>query len=667
MKWTVEKQDCQNLREGLRKEWIETNGLGDYASSSIVNCHTRRYHGLLVATLREPAGRYLLLSSYDETLSLEGRNFELSCHKYPSLFHPRGHEYLDFVEGDSWPTFHYRIGEITFTKEVLMLHGRHVTLVRYTVGKSGVPAQLQVKPLLAFRDHHSLTRANVDLQVKTYPAREGFKIQPYNSLPPLFIQTQSPFNFFPSPAWYRNFEYFVEQERGFPHQEDLFQPGVFEIPLTPERPVIVSASTDEIVDNLDTLWRDEANRRRPSRVSASRSVAAHLRREGTRFLIHEPNGRPAVIAGYPWFDAWGRDSLIALPGLTFCANREEEGLEILVGIGETEKNGLLPNCFSLDLSSHAYNSVDASLWYVWAVQQMRELTGRDDLVRNICWPVIRRILQAYRQGTDHGIHMDAEGLLHAGSSSTQLTWMDAKVNGHPVTPRGGCPVEVNALWYNALAFSDQLAQEFNSSDDRCPELLEQIRRSFQERFWLEDGGYLGDVYHNGQLDPAIRPNQIFAVSLPHPVLDAEWRPAVVETVRRHLLTPYGLRTLSPRNAGYKGLYEGTPEERDAAYHQGTVWPWLLGAYGDAELRVSKDRERSGKSLLATITPLLTTHLGEAGLGSLSEIFDGDPPHQPNDCLAQAWSVGELFRLLCVLKKAAPQALQAWESTVARRS
>ncbi len=667
MKWTVGKKDCQNLREGLRKEWIETNGLGDYASSTVVNCHTRRYHGLLVANLRQPAGRHVLLSSYEESLVLGGRDFDLSCHKYPSLFHPRGHEYLDRVEGDAWPVFHYRIGDVAFTREVMMLHGRHVTLVRYTVGKTGVPALLRLKPLLAFRPHHSLTRANVDLQVKTFPARDGFKIQPYNTLPPLFVQTGAAFKFFPSPAWYRNFEYFMEQERGFPFQEDLFQPGVFEIPLTPDQPVILSASTDELDENLETLWKKEAARRRPAQLAAAKTTAAHLRREGARFLIHEPDGRPAVIAGYPWFDAWGRDALISLPGLTFCANREDDGLELLARIGETEKNGLLPNCFGSDGASHAYNSVDASLWYVWAVQQMRELTGRDDLVRKTYWPVIRRILQAYRQGTDHGIHMDAEGLLHAGSPATQLTWMDAMVNGQPITPRHGCPVEINALWYNALAFSNQLALEFKSPKDRCPELLEQIQRSFLKRFWVENGGYLGDVYHDGQLDDAIRPNQIFAVSLPHPVLDDDHRASVVETVRRHLLTPYGLRTLSPRNPDYKGLYEGTPVERDAAYHQGTVWPWLLGAYGEAELRTSRDREQSGKMLLATITPLLTTHLQQAGLGSLSEIFDGNPPHHPNGCLAQAWSVGELTRLLGLLKKAAPRALLAWESALARRT
>jgi predicted glycogen debranching enzyme len=667
MKWTVEKPECQNLREGLRKEWLETNGLGDYASSSVVNCHTRRYHGLLVANLGSPAGRHVLLSSYEETLELGGLAFDLSCHKYPGLFHPRGHEYLDRVEGDAWPAFHYRLGDVALTREVLLLNGRHVTLVRYTAGKSEVPLILRIKPLLAFRPHHALTRANVDLQVKTYPARNGFKIQPYNALPPLFIQANAEFSFFPSPAWYHNLEYFMEQERGFPFQEDLFQPGVFEIPIEPGRPLILSASLEELSDDADALWAAEAERRKPARLPAAHSVSSHLQREGERFLIHEPNGRPAILAGYHWFDAWGRDALISLPGLTFCSNREKEGLEILVRIGETEKNGLIPNYFGTSPDSHAYNSADASLWYVWAVQQMREWTGRDDLVKSAFLPVVRRIIKAFRNGTDQGIFMDAEGLLHAGSPGTQLTWMDARVNGVPVTPRHGCAVELNALWYNALAFLDEIAQAFQIPEDRCPDLLDQVRKSFNERFWVEDEQYLGDVYLDGVLDRTIRPNQIFAVSLPHPVLDAERQHGVLETVRRHLLTPFGLRSLSPRNPAYAGVYEGTPAERDGAYHQGTVWPWLLGAYGEAVLRTSRDRPRAVKSLLDTITPLLSRHLYESGLGSLSEIFDGNPPHQPNGCIAQAWSVGELVRLLHLLKKAAPQAFLAWESALPRRS
>jgi predicted glycogen debranching enzyme len=667
MKWWVEKSDCQNLREGLRKEWLETNGLGDYASSTVVNCHTRRYHGLLVANLSQPAGRHVLLSSYEETLCLGDHEFELSCHKYPGLFHPRGHEYLDGVESDGWPVFKYRIGDVVLTREILMPFGRHTTLVRYTIGKSTVPAMLRIKPLLAFRSHHDLTRANVDLQVKTYPAKSGFKIQPYNALPPIVIQANAPFDFFPSPAWYRNFEYFIEQERGFPFTEDLFQPGVFEIPLIPGQSLILAATLENGDDDLDLLWNDEVQRRKPVRRTAGQSIITHLESEGRRFLIHEPDGRPSVLAGYHWFDTWGRDALISLPGLTFCTGRPEEGAEILARIGETEKNGLLPNIMASHHSDHAYNSVDASLWYIWAVQQMREMTdGQSDMIRTTCLPVIRRIIQAFRHGTDHGIYMDSDGLLHAGSACTQLTWMDAKVDGVPVTPRHGCPVEINALWYNALAFLDQLGDEFHTPEDRCPELLDQLRRVFRERFWNEAEGCLGDVWRDGALDTSIRPNQIFAVSLPHSVLEPENRMAVVDTVRRHLLTPFGLRTLSPRNPQYAGTYDGSPSQRDSVYHQGTVWPWLLGAYGEAALRVTRNRELAAKSLLDTITPLFTRHLQEAGMGTLSEIFDGNPPHQPHGCIAQSWSVGEVIRLLHLLKKAAPQAFLAWETTILRR-
>ncbi len=668
MKWTVGKAGCLNLRESLRKEWLETNALGDYASSTLVNCHTRRYHGLLTANLGNGLGRHLLLSGVEETVCLRDREFELACHNYPGLFFPRGHEYLESVEGDAWPVFRYRIGDLHLTRELMLLRDRHTVLIRYQADAAPAPMRLRLKPLLAFRPHHSLTRANVDLQVKTFPARNGFKIQPYNSLPPLFAQIQGAFEFFPSPAWYKNFEYLAEHERGYPSQEDLFQPGLFEITLVPGKPVLLAAGVEELSGgSLDALWKAETTRRNPLRLAASRSIAGHLRREGARFLTLEPDGRPAVIAGYPWFDAWGRDSLIALPGLTFCANREKEGLARLLRIGESEKNGLIPNCFGPDPSRHAFNSVDASLWYVWAVQQMLELTGRVDVAKKHCWPVIQRIVRAFRQGTNQGIFMDEEGLLHAGNASTQLTWMDATVDGVPVTPRHGCPVEINALWFNALSFADRLAVRFRSPADRCPELLERLRASFNRRFWVEDGKYLGDVYRDGILDVSLRPNQIFAVSLPYPALDPERRPDVVESVRKHLLTPFGLRTLSPRNPVFRGAYAGSPAERDAAYHQGTVWPWLLGAFGEAWLRVSPKPRQTAKTLLDTLTPLLTLHLQEAGMGSVSEVFDGNPPHAPNGCIAQAWSVGELTRLLHLLKKTAPVELRNWEKAASGRA
>jgi predicted glycogen debranching enzyme len=655
MKWQWDKAECQNLRTALRREWLETNGLGDYASSTLVHAHTRRYHGLLVAHLSSPPGRHVLLSSCDETLLADGREFPLACHKYPGVFFPRGHEYLERAEDLGWPAFHYRVGDARLRKEILLPHRQRRTLIRYTLEGVSRPLRLRLIPLLAFRSFHALTRANVDLQVKTFPAPHGFKIQPYNTLPPFFFQVQGRFEFWPAPDWYYNVEYLVELERGFPGHEDLFQPGLLETELHPGTPLIVSASIEPAPFPLDALWEAEAERRRAHGRVAARTPLEHLQAEGERFFIRNSAGQSEIVAGFPWFGSWGRDSLIALPGLAWCSGRVAEGDAVLSRLAEAERNGLIPNCLAeVPGLPHAYNSVDASLWFVWAVQQRQAIVGDEETIREKFWPVIRRIVAAYRAGTEHGIHPDEEGLLVAGHAGSQLTWMDATVDGVPVTPRHGAAVEINALWYNALRFHDELAERFGERHLARPEEAERLRDAFHRRFWCPETGCLGDTFRDGALDPAIRPNQIFAVSLPYPILDSARQPAVVETVRAHLLTPFGLRTLSPRHPAYLGRYAGTPRERDSAYHQGTVWPWLLGAYGDALFRVASDPQRAVRHLLDTIEPIWERHLlGEAGLGSVSEIFDGDPPHPPQGCIAQAWSVGELIRLLDRIRKTAP--------------
>lgn len=658
MKISIPKATCQNIREALRFEWLETNGLGGYASSSILGCHTRRYHGLLVASLTDPPGRHVLLSKFEDSLCAANREFFLSCHKYPGLFFPRGHQYLEEFLLDGGPVFRYRIGDVVLRKSILMVQGRDLTLVRYELEEAGFPVVLRIKPLLAFRHFHALTRANVDLQVRTYPARRGFMIRPYNALPPLYLQASVKTGFDPAPVWYYNFEHVVEQERGFPFQEDLFQPGIFEVPLTPGKAVTFALSTSEVTTPLDGLW-DAERSRRPA-AGDSRGIQ-HLAHEASRFVVRSPDGRPTVIAGYHWFDDWGRDALIALPGLAFCRGLFTEGAAIMETYAKHERNGLLPNFFSPAGHPAAYNTVDASLWYIWAAQQFLALGGEDRVVRTSFWPVIRRILEAYARGTDHEIRMADSGLLHAGTSSTQLTWMDAAVAGRPVTPRHGFAVEINALWLNALAFALDLAARYGEPPpiaSGLAGLLARGRQAFNDTFWLEDGEYLADVVTDGTPDRAVRPNQIFAVSLPlTPLTPDRWGP-VVQRVRHELLTPFGLRTLSPRDPAYRGRYAGAPEDRDGAYHQGTVWPWLLGAYGEAALRVSPDKPRTGADLIQALAPLIEDHLGQAGLGSVSEIFDGNPPHAPNGCIAQAWSVAELIRLQHLVDSAAAPAPRA---------
>lgn len=666
MDFCFDRVACLNIRRSLRKEWVLTNGTGDYASSTVPYCNTRKYHGLLVANLGSPEGRHVLLSTTEDSIVGGGKEFFFSTRKHPNVYFPRGHENLHSTTVGDWPVFTYRVGDSTITRELVLVRGRTLLLFKYTFSSTAAlpPVALRVKPLLAFRHFHSLGYANDDITAHAVPCRQGVQVHPYEAMPSLFMQVKGDFEFFPTADWCRNVEYITEQERGFPHSEDLFMPGMFEIPLTPDKPIYLAVSTTEVSDNLEELWEHETSQR-VTLCQASDNILGHFVRRAADFMITSPRGTLSVLAGYHWFDAWGRDTCIALPGLTFCAGRLTKGVRILEAVGKTLHNGLIPNCIGEEHSAHAFNSVDASLWYIWAVQKLlHHLPDHEDWVREQAWPVIRQIVDAYRDGTNPSIYMDEEGLLHAGTVDTQLTWMDAQANGKPVTPRHGCPVEINALWYNALAFADYLGERFGDKKYVCTALLRQVRVNFRKRFWVDrHGGYLGDVWCDGKLDTSIRPNQIFAVSLPYPVLEDDYQPFVVECVRNHLLTPYGLRTLSPDHADYRPIYHGGPEERDSAYHQGTVWPWLLGHYTEALLRTAWDTEGAVRALLDTVRPLFTTHLYDAGVGSISEVFDGSPPHQPGGCVSQAWSVAECVRVLRLSQMAAPEVYAEWESSI----
>jgi glycogen debranching enzyme len=510
-------------------------------------------------------------------------------------------------------------------------------------------------------------------------------------MPPLFVHTSTASRFIPSPLWYNRFEYAEERERGFDWQEDLFLPGIVETEIAAGESFILMVSvgrsgkepllhgeidsslhrrqttdggraTGKTVtgENPFALWEAEVVRRQRETAEdekiaggfddEDREVLLALLRAGKQFLITTPSGRLSVIAGYHWFGSWGRDTLIALPGLTFCTGRITEGIAILNEIGSHEREGLLPNFFSADGAPEAYNTVDSSLLYFWAVQEFLRITGDTDLIRSRFWPVMKRIITRFLDGTRFGIGMDVRGLLHAGEEGTALTWMDATVGGVPVTPRRGYAVEINALWYNALCFTRELAMEFDDPGWSFDDLISLLRQSFRESFWIPEDGYLGDVFNNDILDRAVRPNQIFAVSLPFSPLTPPEQVGVVRTVRDQLLTPCGIRTLSPADPVYRGRYRGNVEERDSSYHQGTVWPWLLGPFGEAALRVAEDREQEKESLRRQVRIFLQNHLREAGIGSVSEIFDGDPPHRPGGCIAQAWSVAELIRLYLLLRK-----------------
>jgi predicted glycogen debranching enzyme len=659
MRFRIEEPSALHPVNSLHREWLETNGLGGYASGAILNCNTRKYHGLLVANLKMPRGRHVLLSRYEDSVMVNGKESFLSCCQYPDVFFPEGQHFLKSFQLDECPRFVYETDHFLIHKSLMMIHGEDCILVRYDFVRCSAPGILILKPLLAYRGYHALSRQNHCLRMETHGIRNGFMMEPYGGMPPLCIRTNARSQFLPSPVWYHHFEYERERERGYDWQEDLFRPGIFEVPVMIGSSVIVSASLTPCRGSLKKKWEAEIKRR----VHEMREVEdmakgctheedkMHVRDlilSGRQFLIKTPSGRPTIIAGYHWFTDWGRDTLISLPGLTFCSGRVEEGISLLVSMGRHEKEGLFPNFFSDHGEGHAYNTVDTSLLYFWAVQQMLRYTGETKIIRQEIWPVLKRILKYYMEGTLFDIHMDKNGLLHAGDENTHLTWMDATVSGKPVTPRWGCAVEINALWFNAVCFADELARQFAEPEFFFHDLVPVIKKSFVDTFWIEDEKYLGDVYRNGSLDRSIRPNQIFAVSLPYSPLNPDQWSGVVDKVRQHLLTSHGLRTLSPEDGKYEGRYGGPVSARDGAYHQGTVWPWLLAQFGEAYLRVAEDKDAAETFLRTHIRTFILQHMPMAGIGCISEIFDGDPPYNPNGCIAQAWSTAELIRLYSLL-------------------
>ena len=640
-------------------EWLDTNKYGSYASSTVSGCHTRKYHGLLVARLPYPKGKYVLLSKLEDSLFWEEKEIFLTAHQYPgALFPGEGLPRLSF-SNERWPTFKYQAGTVNLQKEILLVEDKNAVLVKYTCTKNSNGAALRIKPMLAYRDFHGLVRENFALRVRTFPLNNGFLVNPYEGMPPLNMQTTGKFEFFPSPTWYHNFEYLEEARRGFDFREDLFSPGVFEMPLAKGDEIIISGAVD-VLDDLTEIWEAEAERRRDQfqKLRGSK-LQKSLRRAAHQFITENPaaeddaRGRKAVTAGYHWFAEWGRDAMIALPGLLLTNGGAEVYLDVLKRFAEQRRRGIIPNYLGETPGENAYNSADAGLWFAYAVQQYLEHVGKPTHLRGEIAEALYDIYRNYQDGTDYGIHMLDNGLLWVGSPHEQVTWMDAMVNGRPVTPRFGCPVEINALWYNFVAFIAEKGPSLTMRQKIAEEataLVEKIKMSFNETFWISDGEYLGDLKQGEWLDRANRPNQIFAASMPNSPLSEERARKVVEKVTATLYTPFGLRTLDPADSAYRGRYEGDGAARDSAYHNGTVWPWLIGHFGEALLKHSYDMENAFKIIEASLAAF-ESHLDDAGLGTISEIFDGDAPQGARGCVSQAWSVAEILRLSTLLDSA----------------
>lgn len=616
------------FEESSRREWLETNGLGGYASSTTSGLNTRRYHGLLVS-----AGR-VLLSKVEETLAVGARRYELSTNRYPGTLHPQGFAWLAEFRLDPYPVWVFECEGTRIEKSLFMVHGEDTTVILYKASEACV---LEVRPLIAFRDYHSLTHENNALRTEVQISPDSVSVAPYDGMPTLHLLHAGGY-VDPHGFWYRKFEYDRERERGLDFQEDLFQPFTLNLNLTANAPAAVIASTQaRAVKSADALRKTEIARRH--RVGPST-----LARAADQFLV-ENDGRSTIIAGYHWFGDWGRDTMISLPGLTLATGRPDTARSILLSFAGVANCGLLPNRFPGGGAPPDYNSADATLWYFEAIRAYTARTGDFDLVRERLYDVLADMIAWHERGTHHGIHMDEDGLLYAGEARTQLTWMDAKVGDLVVTPRRGKPVEIEALWYSALRTMEDFAGLFGHEAQRAQYggMAARVKTAFLDQFWNMKAECLFDVVDGETADAAIRPNQIFAVSLLHGMLPRERAASVVSTVQRHLSTPFGLRTLAPSDPQYRGRYEGDPRSRDTAYHQGTVWPWLMGPFIEAYLWVNEGSAEARRQAAEWIAPLLE-HLDGEGTGQLPEVFDGDAPHRAGGAIAQAWSVAEMLRI-----------------------
>jgi glycogen debranching enzyme len=602
---------CRDPAHALKREWLETNGIGGFASSTIAGANTRRYHGLLVAATQPPAVRHVLLSKMEETLVVGDMLFELSTNLYPGTVHPVGYRFLVEFRLDPFPIFTFEAGGVTLEKRVFMVQGENTVRVEYETAQSG--CRIEVRPLIAFRGYHDLTQANRALNGAIDEKDGMLSIQPYAPLPRLWFGHNAK-SFAKVGLWYFNFEYPIEHERGLDFHEDLFCPFVLKFDLQAGIPAVVTAST-----------------------VAHAGVVRHaiagdpLTAAAAQFIVNRGQFQ-SVIAGYPWFADWGRDTMIALPGLALATGRFSVARDILLAFAGALSEGMLPNRFTD--SAPEYNTVDATLWFFEAIRQYLVYTDDVAFVSAQLYEKLKDIIGWHVRGTRFGIHVDADGLLVAGDPSTSLTWMDARVGDRPVTPRNGKPVEIQALWYNALRFTGKLAHDFGDAAARTfhEDLAAKTARNFDRTFWNEHLGYYADVVDGGVRDLSLRPNQVIGLSLGYCAVPDDHARRILEAVEKHLLTPFGLRTLSPFDPRYVGRYEGSPAERDSAYHQGTVWPWLLGPFITAA--------RKGPELLAALHEFLVSR----GTGQLPEIFDGDAPHEPRGCFAQAWSIAEVLRI-----------------------
>lgn len=630
-----DKGQLVNLDYSLTKEILRSNRAGTYISTTLNGCNTRKYHGLLVTPIKELGGeKHVLLSSLDPTLVQHGSEFNLGIHRYHGgAYDPKGHKYIRNVEFEQIPKITYQVGGAVLTLERMLVEQEQQVLLKYTLVEAHTPTILRLKPFLAFRCIHRLSKANLFVNQKFKKVNNGIKMRLYDGFPSLFMQMNKTCEFIPVPDWYYNIEYIKEKNRGYEYLEDLYVPGYFEVPIKKGESVVFSASTNEEQPNMMKKIFSQELEKRVGRDN----ILGFLRNASEQFILKKENSTD-IIAGFPWYGSLSRQTFIALPGLAEATGDYPLIGRVLRCYLKYLKEGLFPK--SIETKKPVYDSADSSLWFIWALQQWHKKEGDAKEIWAEFGKTIRSILSHFRKGISFNNKMLENGLVYAAKEGAALTWMDSYNDGKPVVQRNGLAVEINALWYNAVCFTMELAEKAGDMKFllEWDGLAEKTKNSFIQAFWNEQAGYLADYVNGNYADMSVRPNMVIATALEYSPLSKAQKKSVLSICRDQLLTPRGLRTLSPEHPSYKGNIEGNPAEREKVVHQGAVWPWLIRFFVEGYLKI---HGHSGLPFVKKIMEGFEDELSEHCIGTLSETYNGNPPHKAKGAISQAWSVASV--------------------------
>lgn len=630
-----DKDKLANLTFSKSKEIIRSSRTGSFASSTIIGLNTRKYHGLFIVPQDKiDKERHVLVSNLNEAIIIDNMEFHIGINQYKgNIIDPKGNKYLQQFVPYPIPTYQYRVGKFNFKKEILFLSDSDRVIIKYTILDAFESASIQFQPLLAFRQIHALTHENNAVNTNFNSIEQGVEYCLYPNYTPVCFQASDKIYYEHGPVWYKNIEYEQEINRGYEGHEDLINLGKITVPIS-NAEIYLSIGTSPISPkDIDTLFVNEMRK-----MTSHSSYFNCLHNAAEQFIVKR-NGKTEIIAGYPWFNRWGRDTFIALPGLTLAINKPDLCKNIMDSMLSEMQNGLFPNIGTGETAS--YNSVDAPLWFFRTLQIYTSYTKSEKKIWKEYGEVIKGILNAYKKGALYNIKMLENGLIYAGGEGIALTWMDAIVNGVPVTPRTGCQVEINGLWYNALRFASEMAEYAKDKEfiDEWKELIINFPATFKETFWSKEKGYLADYVDGEYKNFQVRPNMMIITSLPFCPISEKIKQLILKKCLEELLTERGIRTLSPNDPEYKGHYTGNQAERDSAYHQGTCWPWLLAPFADGMIAVF---QKSAYPVLEKILFNFESCVKDYGMTSIAEVYDGDPPHRPNGCISQAWSVSALL-------------------------